>query len=101
MKFYGSVEAKDQFGVVGQFGFVGYEFVVVLLWNPKSVVVVVVSYGLVGFYVAMKPKSVVLYCCKAQIGGCIVVKPRSAVVLCFCEAQIVGGGGWSPQWSLK
>ena len=101
MKFYGSVEAKDQFGVVGQFGFVGYEFVVVLLWNPKSVVVVVVSYGLVGCYVAMKPKSVVLYCCKAQIGGCIVVKPRSAVVLCFCEAQIVGGGGWSPQWSLK
>ena len=101
MKFYGSVEAKDQFGVVGQFGFVGYEFVVVLLWNPKSVVVVVVSYGLVGFYVAMKPKSVVLYCCKAQIGGCIVVKPRSAVVLCFCEAQIVGGGGWSPQWSFK
>ena len=60
-------------------------------------VVVIVSYGLVGFYVAMKPKSVVLYCCKAQIGGCIVVKPRSAVVLCFCEAQIVGGGGWSPQ----
>ena len=101
MKFYGSVEVKDQFGVVGQFGFVGYEFVVVLLWNPKSVVVVVVSYGLVGFYVAMKPKSVVLYCCKAQIGGCIVVKPRSAVVLFFCEAQIVGGGGWSPQWSLK
>ena len=57
----------------------------------------VVSYGLVGFYVAMKPKLVVLYCCKAQIGGCIVVKPRSAVVLFFCEAQIVGGGGWSPQ----
>ena len=57
----------------------------------------VVSYGLVGCYVAMKPKSVVLYCFKAQIGSYIVVKPRSTVVLCFCEAQIVGGGGRSPQ----
>ena len=30
MEFYGSVEAKDQFGVVGRFGFVGCGFMGVL-----------------------------------------------------------------------
>ena len=30
MEFYGLVEAKDRFGVVGWFGFVGYGFVGVL-----------------------------------------------------------------------
>ena len=36
MEFYGSVEAKDQFGVVGWFGFVGYGFMGVLCYSETQ-----------------------------------------------------------------
>ena len=121
MEFYGSMEAKDQFGVVGRFGFRGCGFMgvlccsktqdqwwwwlqriglgwwvgldlwlwiygcVVLLWNPKQVVVVVAKDRWLCW----------LCCCDGPHGEASGAKPRSVLMVkprlfLMAKPQVVG-----------
>ena len=57
MEFYGLVEVKDWFGVVGRFGFVSYGFVGVLCCCETPDLFGVVGYGFMG---VVKPRLVVV-----------------------------------------
>ena len=83
MEFYGLIEAKDRFGVVGQFGFVGYGFMGVLCCSETRQVEVVVAkdrFGVVGWFGFVGYGFMGVLCCYEtpdrwwwwlrRIGGC-------------------------------
>ena len=72
MEFYGSIEAKDRFGVVGQFGFVGYGFMGVLCCSETRQVEVVVSKD---WWLCW------LCCCDGPHGKASGAKPRSVLMV--------------------
>ena len=86
MEFYGLVEAKDRFGVVGRFGFVGCGFMGVLCFNEtqdrwwwwlRRI-------GL-GWWVGLDSWVVDLWVC------CAAVKPKTGGGG-GCEGSVWGGG---------